>query len=742
MSWALVQRATNTTTSGSSLAATFSSPVTSGNLIVVEWGHAFTGTGGAPSVVDTSSNVYSNPTTATATQSTQHARCAVWYATAAATASLTVTFTPGNTGPIALVISEYSTGGAKSVETFSSGNGNSTSLSSGSMTTTGGADLVVGVGVQIATGATYTAGAGFTSAFTQSGSGTAVAILVEDQLNVAPGTLAAAITSTSSGFWAAIGVAFVAGNALLSGAGAGDTMAGSATAAIPAAAGSIARTESHDVLAGSGHFTASGSYGGTGGADVLSAAGGFKSPGAIASTEGHDTFSGAGSFATHASMARTESHDVLASSGSFATAASMARTAGADTFSGASGFTASAAMARTEGQDVFAGAAGFKSLATMARTESHDVFAAAAVFTSTASLTPPERHDTFAGSSLDTNAAASPTERGDVLAGSGAASSGSTMAAVEQHDAFASFARVSPFMLATETRDTFAGSAAGVTGPHATMAATEAHDGFIASGGFTFDAPARFNPTETGDLFSATATQSSSAVSAALERGDVFAASPVLATHAVLAAVEQGDIFRGGYAPIIYHVYANTGRGDPINYLSAIAATAALTYTTSALAYPGTWSFGVRASNAYGEEQNLDCAVTIILDATGHDITNRPLPPTGLRAFARAGGAVRVEWAYPPTRGPRAPVGFHVYYGSSGFPDYTTVEATTLFNTGIANTFVANLASLADGTTYTIGVRAYNATAEENNTTTVSVTADATGPAAVDDLVGVATASS
>ncbi len=189
-----------------------------------------------------------------------------------------------------------------------------------------------------------------------------------------------------------------------------------------------------------------------------------------------------------------------------------------------------------------------------------------------------------------------------------------------------------------------------------------------------------------------------------------------------------------------YHVYSNAGSG-PINYLTPIATVTGLTWTSPPLAYPDDWWFGVRAFNSFGEEQNLDCVVELILDSLGHDITNRPLPPTGLRAFARPAGAVRVEWAYPPTRGAKAPTGFHVYIGL-GIPNYTAITATVLFTTGIVNTFVANLSGLADEVVYTIGVRAYNATAEEPNTTTVSVTAEAVGPDAVDNLVGVATAQS
>jgi len=73
--------------------------------------------------------------------------------------------------------------------------------------------------------------------------------------------------------------------------------------------------------------------------------------------------------------------------------------------------------------------------------------------------------------------------------------------------------------------------------------------------------------------------------------------------------------------------------------------------------------------------------------------------------------------------------------GSAG---YAVPAATVLFTTGIANTFGVNLAGLVNGMTYTIGVRAFNAVAEEPNTYTVSVTADATGPGPVDSLSGIA----
>jgi hypothetical protein len=195
---------------------------------------------------------------------------------------------------------------------------------------------------------------------------------------------------------------------------------------------------------------------------------------------------------------------------------------------------------------------------------------------------------------------------------------------------------------------------------------------------------------------------------------------------------------------IEYHVYGNTGVGDPIDYSLPLATLSGLSWNSGSLTFPGTWSFSVRAYDTVSglEEQNLDCAISLILDSNGNDITNRPVPPTAIRAFATTAGSIRVEWYYPPSTGLKAPTGFNVYTGTGGSPSYGSPAAIVAFSTGIANTFVSNLTGFIDGTTYTIGVRAYNATAQESNGNTVTVTADATGPAAVGALTGTATSTS
>ncbi len=102
-------------------------------------------------------------------------------------------------------------------------------------------------------------------------------------------------------------------------------------------------------------------------------------------------------------------------------------------------------------------------------------------------------------------------------------------------------------------------------------------------------------------------------------------------------------------------------------------------------------------------------------------------PPAG-----PGNASARIEWGYPTTYGARKPTGFHVYATAlPGSMSYVTPAATVLYSAGFANTFQTTLTGLDDGTTYRIGVRAYNAVSEETNVVTCTVTADATGPSPV-----------
>src|SRR5262249_23480048 len=92
----------------------------------------------------------------------------------------------------------------------------------------------------------------------------------------------------------------------------------------------------------------------------------------------------------------------------------------------------------------------------------------------------------------------------------------------------------------------------------------------------------------------------------------------------------------------------------------------------------------------------------------GADAAGFAGPPAGA-----ADASIQVEWSSPAPRGPKAPSGFHVSSGTGGEPDYSTPVATVLYSAGFLGQFQTILTDLTDGTAYTIGVRAYNATAEE-----------------------------
>jgi hypothetical protein len=180
---------------------------------------------------------------------------------------------------------------------------------------------------------------------------------------------------------------------------------------------------------------------------------------------------------------------------------------------------------------------------------------------------------------------------------------------------------------------------------------------------------------------------------------------------------------------VTYHVYANDGLGGPVDYSTPIGTTAGLEFATDPIPPGSDFTFAVRAEDNGLEEANVDCRVRIVTDSVGADVSGRPKAPVALTVERRAGGDIRVRWLAPPS-GP-SPTGYRVYVGtpSIGYASPAADVATTS----------ADLTGLSDGVTYEIGVRAYNAAAEEPNATTVLVTADAMPPSAVDSLTILAT---
>ena len=191
--------------------------------------------------------------------------------------------------------------------------------------------------------------------------------------------------------------------------------------------------------------------------------------------------------------------------------------------------------------------------------------------------------------------------------------------------------------------------------------------------------------------------------------------------------------------PTQYHVYANAGDGGPIDYSTPVAAVDGLDWTTPPLAFPGSHRFGVRAFGSISglEEENVDAEVLIVLDDAGRDVTNRPAPPFGLRLHAETGGRIVAEWGHPGGTRENAPTGFRVYVGSPA-PDYDE-PALTVSAKALHGAFSATLDGLDDGE-WAVAVRAFNATAEEDNDVFLTIAVDGTPPDPVDGLTATATA--
>ena len=403
--------------------------------------------------------------------------------------------------------------------------------------------------------------------------------------------------------------------------------------------------------------------------------GGSGSTGILAKIEGADLPGLTGQCIT-AALGITEDADAIAAAGSFLTTALAAVTAGNDS-------------------PVLTGL--LTAVGTAAVTAGNDAPSIAGMLTSYGSFAVTGGSDSFSGVALSTDA------------GSFAVTGGADAAAMLGSFLAAGSAAI------TASNDSAVFTA--ICGELGTIGPTDDHDSSTLAGVFT--APA---------------------VMAVTEGRDTSGSTPGLTVSASMGATEGHDTFTVFSSGLEYQIYSNTGIGDPINYGLPISTTGLLTWTSGPLTYPGTWKFGVRAFNPVTglEEENLDAAVTIILDASGIDITNRPKAPIALRAFPTAGGGIRVEWAYNTINPNPVPTGFHVYKGTGGSPSYGSIVATVSFSAAIAGTFVANLAGLSNGIAYTIGVRAYNATAEEPNTAAVTVTADTTGPSSVVSLTATA----
>jgi hypothetical protein len=676
--FARVQTATGTG-SGGAATATFGSATAAGNVIVAEVAITYMGSvTRSEAMADTELNTWIEQVTNSLSHTLTHSTAEVWTALVptGGTADAVTYTAPTSGAAVFLQITEYSYSGTLFAVDQTAVN----TATSGTAVATGAmadtsTDLIVAVGLALTTGQTWSVGTPWNILQSEAGGSSAVAACAIDALNQS-GSITPAMTAGTSTFWNICAVSF---------------------------------------------------------SDIVPVT-------FLAATEHHDTFAASAGFKDPAAIAAAPAGDALAASAGFKDPSTLAHATAGDTAAVTAKFTAPAALSHVTGGDTLAATAKFTDLFSIASITAGDALAGSAHFAAPATIAHVTAGDAFAGISKSTFAVLTAAPSGDTAAISGHLTGVTALGAAEHHDIPSIFAVVNPRLLATEHHDTLAASATAASPLGASLAHTTAGDTFGGIAGFTFDTRFALGGLEQQDRFAGIATQSSAGALGAVSSGDAFLGATHTTAHATIADTTAGDTFAGGHQGVAYAIFTNAGSG-PINYASSVATTAALTWTSGPLTFPDTWMFAVRAFWVLGglEEQNLDCEVTVILSATGQDISNVPAAPLALRAFPTIAGGIRVEWFYPPTYGAKTPIGFNVYLGTGLTPNYGVVAATVLYSSAIGSNLVANIPGLTGGDLYQVGVRAYNATGVEQNTNTVSVTPISTGPLPVQSLVGTAT---
>lgn len=187
-----------------------------------------------------------------------------------------------------------------------------------------------------------------------------------------------------------------------------------------------------------------------------------------------------------------------------------------------------------------------------------------------------------------------------------------------------------------------------------------------------------------------------------------------------------------------YRIYDNDGAGGPIDYSSPAATVSGTTWLSPTLSAGGHYRFAVRTYDTVSglEDDNGDAVVEIRLNASGDDVTAVPTAPVTLDARAKAGGTAEVGWTWLPRPGESAPTGYKVWVTSGTSVNYAAAASATVAHVGVGSRHSASVSGLTDGTTYAIGVRAYNAVGDELNTNKVTIVGRSTGAGAVGGLSG------
>jgi hypothetical protein len=186
-------------------------------------------------------------------------------------------------------------------------------------------------------------------------------------------------------------------------------------------------------------------------------------------------------------------------------------------------------------------------------------------------------------------------------------------------------------------------------------------------------------------------------------------------------------------------IYIGDNKGGPVDYTRPVGDTDTPSFDL-ALAHPGITQVSVRNYDTVTgyEESNVD-AIVIRLDAAGRDVSNMPPAPLALTATAKGLDGATVSWLYLGQPGKPEPDSFHIYMNEGDILNYDIDPVLTVPYSPVMGRYTEDLAGLAGGTTYSIGVRAALGFAQEENTAKVQIMAKGSPPLNVTGLVATAT---
>jgi hypothetical protein len=192
-----------------------------------------------------------------------------------------------------------------------------------------------------------------------------------------------------------------------------------------------------------------------------------------------------------------------------------------------------------------------------------------------------------------------------------------------------------------------------------------------------------------------------------------------------------------------YNIYMGDHAGGPVDYSAPVATAtdADRAWTTPALPRGSATRIGVRSVDpATGlEESNVDCVVTVRIDADGNDVSLRPTSPLGLAAAPMGIGGLLVSWRYLGGGSAIAPTDFAVYATAGAAVSYAAPALVIPRGVGRQD-YSAPIAGLIPGQAYAVAVRARGAGGgDDGNATVVRATTAGAAPRNVLDLTGMPT---